>query len=408
MSKHWCERTISMIHLARKTADGVRLLSRALPGLPRGLSGRRSGQCDRRHRPQLLEPRKSRIRRGLGPRLLTVLLLTSLLGGCRLPTSSQPELPVPLDKLIPPEWELLPQGRGKLGIQEVSIDDDPESEWLIFFHYDNAPNGALGPVGGIIYDAQYDASRYDPHGIIPFPYQPSTFLVPYRLLPDWHVGKGQGYLALRTVAWDQVRTGFGDELIVFGDGRPGTRLSIFWWQGIDQGYGVSHFVGTLRVDTDQAEPGQLINRVVTYDRLNDRSNLCKQVVYLRRPGTHRFTPGPPTIVFCQGVPQQPTYPEAVVLAWLLAPRDELLFEGARATLRPKLPPAPPRRVTRIVYSGEAERSGEGQKARSAELVTTTIDGSAGLQTFQWRLEEMRPRFITDTARWRIVDVEPQP
>lgn len=67
-------------------------------------------------------------------------------------------------------------------------------EWLYFFHYDNQPAGA-GPVGGIIYDAQQTVVAE----------QPAAYFVPYRLLPDWRAGKGQGYLGDVTVSWSQAK-----------------------------------------------------------------------------------------------------------------------------------------------------------------------------------------------------------
>ncbi len=49
------------------------------------------------------------------------------------------------------------------GFQEINIDEagpnkeaeeDGESEWLYFFHYDSPSDATNGPIGGIIYDAQ--------------------------------------------------------------------------------------------------------------------------------------------------------------------------------------------------------------------------------------------------------------
>ena len=100
------------------------------------------------------------------------------------------------------------------GFQEINIDEagpnkeaeeDGESEWLYFFHYDNSPSDATnGPIGGIIYDAQQGTEIYNPDVTIPFPFQPAAFFVPYRLLPDWVEGKGQGYLGDTDVTLEQT------------------------------------------------------------------------------------------------------------------------------------------------------------------------------------------------------------
>ena len=97
------------------------------------------------------------------------------------------------------------------GFQQVNIDGDDVDEWLYFFHYDGQGD-KKGPIGGIIYDAQQDVDSQ----------QPAAFFVPYRLLPDWREGKGQGYLGETSVAGSQARidpnstTASADELVVKG------------------------------------------------------------------------------------------------------------------------------------------------------------------------------------------------
>jgi hypothetical protein len=286
---------------------------------------------------------------------------------------------------------------------------------------DEGEEVAHGPVGGVIYDAQQDPTPYDPPMVIPFPYQPSAFLVPYRLLPDWRAGKGQGYLADVNVTWVEAKSDpVGsqlDELVVLGQGSGAvTRLSIFWWQDVQAGYAVNHFVGTYNVTTEPSEltEGSTVSQVVTMDRLNERSNLCKQVVYQRRSTSHTFDAGPPTIVFCQGTPTEPTYPaypEAVVLAWLDTMDDEvpeaaegserLVVPGRAGMVKQAVPK--PKRVLSLTYNGTATTTGVGNLADSLEVVYTTLETDKGNQVYWFHLVEQRPVAVGETSKFLIYD-----
>lgn len=352
----------------------------------------------------------------LGQRVLLLCLMAiaaTLLTACGLFRQDDPNLPVPLRELIPPEWQLLPKERGELGVQEISIDGDEDIEWLIFYYYDNpSQEGAHGPVGGVIYDAQQDTAPYDPQVVIPFPYQPSAFLVPYRLLPDWRAGKGQGYLAQANVSWDQTpltTDGQNQELVVWGQGAGGivTRLSIFWWQGESVGYGVTYFSGTHRVDTPNREQGQRVNSVVTLDSLNERSNLCSRVNYSRQGDTHRFDGTKPAIVFCQGTPLVPTYPEAVTLAWLLD-RNSDLIAGGRETIIENAVPDNLDRVISLTYNGTATTTGVGNAADSVEVVYATLEQAGNTTIYWFHLIEQRPQTVGDTSRFLLYNAGPFP
>ena len=340
--------------------------------------------------------------------LLAILLLAALplLAACGQQTSSAEPAEI-LAKYLPSDWTALTGGSDVSGFQEVNIDGDKDSEWLYFFHYDGQQDNP-GPIGGIIYDAQQDVQSQ----------QPAAFFVPYRLLPDWRDGKGQGYLGEKTVSWSEawidpeVVDAPPNELVVTGlsAGDLVTRLSLFRWLDIDRGYGVSHFVGNAGLllgpsgRTDQA----LIGEIVAYNRLNDRTRLCEKVVHTRQGTDLRFVATQPAIVFCPlapdvaGVPDQPTYPEAVVIAWLLGGRSATLAldnDALKAVV-----PDPIQRVMHVQYPGAATPVNRGEYV-SQMNVQTVLETPTGPQTFQWNMVELRPNETERTSRWRIASVQ---
>lgn len=351
---------------------------------------------------------------------LTVCALLSV--SCNLPilSRSEPDLPIPLADLIPQDWRLLDAKRGKLDLQPVNLDDDPEIEWLLYYHYDNVPGGANGPIGGIIYDAQQDSAQYDPQVTVPFPYQPSVFLVPYRLLPDSRMNKGQGYLGDTNVAWeptykdpaavsDEVEIPKADELVVRGyDGGSVTRLTLAWWQGPTTGYGVVHFQGSHSVMVADTSPAALVQKVEARDHMNDRSYLCKKTVFTREAtGAPAFVVSPPTLEFCQGTPSDPTYPEAVVVAWLLG-RNAALIDPNQVAAVQGLVPDPPARIISVTYSSTQEPTGLGRNALSQIEVYTTIEDALGRRDLVWHLTELKPTDVGETSVWRIDGVTQEP
>lgn len=359
--------------------------------------------------------------RGARPRLALVVLAcfalaALLLSGCR---QEKTQLPLPLEDLMPTEWRIVTPEGAKEPLQALSIDGDEDKEWLLFFTYDNVgADGAAGPIGGVIYDAQQDAAQYDPQTIVPFPYQPSAFLVPYRLLPDWREGKGQGYLGNTAVGYEltslaparQEEDTIFNELNVWGKTNGvATRLSIFQWQGLERGYGVAHFVGSYNVAINERGPGTVARTITTLDRLNERSNLCKKTVYRRTPNSFQFPVSEqPTIVFCQGTPTAPTYPEAVVLAWLLSSDKNVkegLVKGDSVEAVNRSASSLPGRVVSLTYDSTAGSQGLGQGAVSTVLVTSRLADEMGVtREYLWTLEEKKPQTVKETARWLITQV----
>ena len=225
--------------------------------------------------------------------IAALLLAAMLLSSCNLFKSNSSSSTDLLEQSLPSDWTLIPSPDDVNGFQDISIDDDKNMEYLLFYRYDSAATASNGPIGGIIYDGQDDTTVYDPDTTIPIPLQPLAFFVPYRLLPDWTAGKGQGYLGDASVTWEVTpadsETGFESELVVRGSNAISTtRLSLFNWLGVTGGYGVSYFQGSYSVSMPgwTANSDQRIDKVVTLDAFTDRSKLCKQTDWTRQGTTH--------------------------------------------------------------------------------------------------------------------------
>ena len=261
-------------------------------------------------------------------------VLHSLFGPGATPT---PTIPYDLQALIPPSWTVQAQPQ-----VQCDFDGDSELEMLLIYTYNSTtvPNPqppappdknaktpatvAFTPYGGVIYDTQPGSLKPQPDN--PGPYRTSNF-VPYKLLPDYYAGKGQGYLGesgVNVLFAPAIKSGAGcttSDINIYGysGGQLPTRLSVFRWAGTDAGYQDAHFPGDARVEATTAASGQ-ITRVVTYNRLqNHRSVLC-EVAGNVRPNMDVVTFIPDaslqTIDFCFSPPDDPVYPEGVVVAVL--------------------------------------------------------------------------------------------
>ncbi|MCB0253002.1 MAG: hypothetical protein H6649_02980 [Caldilineae bacterium] len=315
-----------------------------------------------------------------------------------------------LMQTLPDDWTPMTEPANVNGFQEISIDGDEADEYLLFFYYDSQDGATNGPIGGIIYDGQDDTAIYDPDTVIPMPMQPLAFFVPYRLLPDWTTGKGQGYLGDKSVNWevtpeDQI-TGFEAELVVQGIGTNGatTRLSLFRWLGPKNGYGVTYFQGSYSITMPDWTAGQdqRINTVVTLEAFNDRSKLCNQTYWTRQGTSAQFFASPSNITFClDAIPAQPTYPEAVVLAWLKDQNPEFaLTPDAQAELL-LVVPNPPEQIVSLDYPGTATVTGTGNTTKSTMTVESTIVQGGVQRVVKWQLREVMAAEGGGTTRWRI-------
>jgi hypothetical protein len=329
------------------------------------------------------------------------------------------ELPLDLADIIPETWE--PQDSA---LPLVDIDGDGEREWLLIYRYDS-PREGRGPIGGVIYDAQVNLSPHAPGQRIPYR---SAFLVPYSLLPDTRAGKGQGYLADtrvdEPVSVDTNGDGDADELIIAGYGRDPaiTRLSIFRWQGLDQGYSVQHFQGSGGiVPVDSNEDG-VLEEIIVLERMYERSQFCRQQTQVRE-GNGRYSAGSPSLVFCYGTPDHPFYPEGVVLAFLLSSRQQRMAEVSRPDGEPGLLTVSGRReiqaqglhevrsirVLQFTYPGVAISSSEGLVevdeqllgAESVEIWTEVATSDGGSRTDCWEVLSTSSERVHEDTAWRI-------
>ncbi len=244
-------------------------------------------------------------------------------------------LPLDLQTVIPTSWKVVP---GQY--RACDFDNDGENEYLVIYSYDAAAVAGRSLIGGVIYDLQVNRPPQAPG--IEAPYRPA-FMTPYRLLPDIYGGKGQGYLGQSSVtvilfppATDPTKCR-AREIVVFGysyDTLP-TTLSLFRWAGEALGYVGWHVQGNVWLTAFDAEGkesvskekvGKAIVGVRAYNQLNQRSLLCAVRLYRRTPpiGKDDLPPGLDfvemqaeyTVDFCYGAPQDPAYPEGVVVALL--------------------------------------------------------------------------------------------
>lgn len=246
------------------------------------------------------------------------------------------QIPIELKNIIPAKWILLEKQP-----QPCNLDDDPDNEWLLLYHYDQTSTANVyaggdsrvnhNPIGGVVYDAQVNRVPQELGSISP--YRPAL-LVPYKLLPDYYTGKGQGYLGENDVRFypyaavpkgTKEETGCrAEELYFLGYSYMPlpTRLSIFRWAGRATGYEGIHFIGDAHVDAPGAvDTTTPINQVTTYNRLdNHRSLLCEVRRFARPEGSKTLNfpedPNSFTIDFCFGTPEDPAYPEAALVALL--------------------------------------------------------------------------------------------
>lgn len=252
------------------------------------------------------------------------------------------QLPVDLARVIPDTWRVEPAAG-----RQCNFDDDEDVEWLVTFRYDQTslPTASkqvrgtieIGPWGATIFDLRPDALPEQPNN--PGPYRPAE-VYPYKLLPDFYAGKGQGYIGeskIEVFFAPAARLGpecKTDEINLLGYGNEGlaTRLSIAWWGGKAVGYHTEHFAGNARIVAEpRADAGKPITRVTTYNRIdNHRSLLCEAETFERLALGFAASDDARTIDFCYAAPQDPYYPEAVVVALLRGQEPA----GNEATLPP--------------------------------------------------------------------------
>jgi hypothetical protein len=278
------------------------------------------------------------------------------------------------------------------------------------------------------------------------------------LLPDFYPGKGQGYLGESSVTRAQYSASKQqsgkcalDEIYVLGyaDGSSlPSRLSAFRWRGKSTGYIVAHFSGNARIATDLPTDGtKPLEQVTTYDRLgNHRSLLCEAKRFERQGEQAALSfsevSSAYTIDFCFNAPNDPYYPEGVVVALLRgklpentqnmpAPIGEsYLMEGVTLPAELGNPSETPLRILSVENQGAVETQPEQGRPcpqqSAATLATTTADSgaggtwwcgseeaevltevvaSAGTYRVLWRLISVANDQVNADTHWRVSEIE---
>jgi hypothetical protein len=361
--------------------------------------------------------------------------------GGYLRSAEEPTLPLDLKNLIPQTWSVQREY-----LQQCNFDSDSEEEWLLLYRYDKSKELERELIGGVIFDAQVNRASQEPGN--QSPYRPA-FLVPYKLLPDIYTGKGQGYLGETRAAFktypapERGKPCQAQEIAIWGysgDSHP-TRLSIFRWGGEAVGYRGVHFAGNARVTS--AESAQFITEVTTYNRLNDRSALCDVQVF-SVPTRAGAIPSPieasekkdaRTIDFCFGAPQDPAYPEGVVVALLRgqSPNDDTPTGASFLTSDASIPteivglkgsPRTSYRIVAISHPGTlAPHPGPGKpwrwtppvtpaaeqqtwwRGRERAEVTAEIILNGAARQIAWHLASIANERVNTDVRWRVERVE---
>ena len=325
----------------------------------------------------------ARVIRNLALAGLVTLLLT-LSAGCGVfMSTTNPALDLDFSQTLPEDW--VPIGTW----QEINIDGDGDTEYLLLFTYDQ------GQAGGAIYDQQIapdfvgvvDVSATPVATptveLVPVPLQPLAYYRPYRLLPtSWSYSYGgnvgHGFLALpkdkeeidvhqvvrvqttgdgstEPVTATQVGTQPAAELTILGGE---THLTFVWWLNTLHGYAVSQLTaegGFVDFDWEAwSNAPTPITNISGLSPLNDyraRSLLCRESLYTRTlTATHEYVQSPDmaTVAFAEqyrGVrfciddgPDHPFYPEGVVMKYLVIADSDATDEELDLALSPLLTP----------------------------------------------------------------------
>lgn len=298
-------------------------------------------------------------------RQLMVLCLPLLTMHCAAVQQQDAAAALPLTDALPASWVALRD------VQEVNIDGDGATEYLLFFTYDpigaTAPTTSLfffrnsnqpsGPIGAVIYDAQVVTGTTTSERVSPD--RPTNAMVPYAILPSYRRDAGQGFIAepaqreavaAYPVSYRALNAAVGTtaaaDTLIFLGGE--TYLSFAWWQNRSEGYGVTQIYAPGGFETalyssfnwatwrDNPQP---IQQIIGVHPLHDRNLLCRRFRYdLDTAAGANATGGRPIryqrrdlgLQFCAGTPVHPFYPEGVVLAYLLEGQADLLDAAAPA------------------------------------------------------------------------------
>ncbi len=339
-------------------------------------------------------------------------------------------LNIDLQEIMPDEW--LPYTNDQIkGLVRVNIDArwendalvDAEDEWLLFYLYDLSADQGTSQLGGVIYDAQ---NRPRGNDSIAIPDQSSAYLVPYRLLPDYHLPKTGGYLGDDSLDFEQIAveiTGstesgsLTDRLLVRGYYRQKiNRYSMFWWIDEENGYGSAYASTPGWFSLNRLNPsdwaawdaGAYIQTLWSWQPMNDRSNLCHREYWQlstdEYPEFVAQSVTDPTyakyggeVTFCNGQqPQEPAFPEAQVLAYL----EDWNPDRIDPVTSTEIPNYSDVKVFKVEGPKELNEG-----APPEVKVNVDFNSNEGWRNTVWTVRMIPPATIKDAVKWRIVAVE---
>lgn len=337
-------------------------------------------------------------------------------GGFGLFGGTTSTLNIDITKIIPSTW--VP---GPAGLQPINIDGDPDVENILFFTFDDNAN----LWGGVIYDPQ-STPLGDPN--VSVPQQSPTYLVPYRLQPDYAPNKLSDYLGNSTVDWDAIYlhpvgkaddedAAVGDRLLVRGKtGSFITRFSAFWWLDKPRGYGgaTASTAGSFSMTHDTPNDwgawgsGANITEVWAWEPQINRSAVCRRTPWNLLGGDQPIPPGPfvkneaaADIYFCSGrVPPDPAYPEAQVLGWLFEPNPSRVSQAAQGSIQEYKNV----RALRITAPADLSTQVDGRVVATGDV---DFIASNGANRMKWGAELVPPATIQDTVHWKIIQLAPR-
>jgi hypothetical protein len=340
------------------------------------------------------------------------------------------DLNVNLEEIKPAQW--LPYTNDQInGLVRVNIDSrwvdgelvDAEDEWLFFYQYDLSADQSTSQLGGVIYDAQ---NRPRGNDSIAIPDQSSAYLVPYRLLPDYHLPKTNGYLGNDSLDYKQIAVRIKgstesapvyDRLLVRGQYRNQiNRYSIFWWLDDRLGYGAAYattpgWFSLSRLNPSDWEAwntGTYIQTLWAWEPENNRSNLCRrekwQLTESEYPEFVAQSAVDPTfakyggdLTFCNGqIPIEPAFPEAQVLAYLEDGDARRLVAEPRTAI-------PSYREVEVFALSAPKILNDGDPP--VVQVDVDFNSNEGWRTMTWTVLMIPPETIKQAIEWRIVAAE---
>ena len=325
-------------------------------------------------------------------------------------------LNIDLREIKPDEWESVTDE----GLLKISIDGDKDIEWLFFYK----DKGDTNQIGGLIYDAQNQ-----PKGVTSMAasQQSPAYLIPYRLMPDYTHEKSAGYLGDSHIEYHAASIAtnkpderpqesdviVGNRLLVSGFyNKAPNRLSVFWWTGPQQGYGgaLAYTPGWFSLsDTNPHDwfkwaggknEKEEVDNIYAWEPQMDRSNICRRATW-RLEGEQddnslHFVPdyANSDLVFCRGgLPTEPAFPEAQVLAYLLDEKSDSrknrLKEGASA---PAFSGVEVKKINQPTITIDT--------AAVDVVVEFTADGT--YHKMVWKVEMIPPESLKSSVHWRIV------